>query len=388
MNAVDELPPETAAAPADEHDQRDERPIHLAKCAECAEAVRYRPSVSGASFTLVDDAPGASYGIGEHGRPLCPGGHGEMTIADDQLKPAHEAVAEVIAKQADTVPVQRSLPGVVPVFNFEGAYKELEDKAVEVDALHREYQLRAEDARDAKKRWDGAAELYTKMALEFRRRRQAKVPSDDAPPARSPRLVKCTWEAQHADETCPLCNENDFVSPMVLAEVFGNVDTLPPADAEAHVADVEKLPRGLETRETVRRARRRLNIVHPRSPSIDRLDGRGAEGRHSSGRPAARHQERRYRGRRASSARAADGARQAARAPRSANDDAGYEPQRCSICDTVLPRENNCDPLRGHRLRRRRLHRQAPKAKGTGHHYPAKGKKKSAAKGASRRPRS
>jgi hypothetical protein len=43
------------------------------------------------------------------------------------------------------------------------------------------------------------------MALKFAARRQAKGldPTTRRPAARSPRLVKCTWEAQHADDVLP-----------------------------------------------------------------------------------------------------------------------------------------------------------------------------------------
>jgi hypothetical protein len=118
--AVAERPVEATAA---------ERPIHLAKCAECAQAVKFQPTASGASFLLVDADPEATFGIGEHGRPMCPDGHGEMEIADDQLKPAAEAFREVArthGRAAATPPVQRIAPGRVAPVQLRGRYAELD----------------------------------------------------------------------------------------------------------------------------------------------------------------------------------------------------------------------------------------------------------------------
>lgn len=215
-------------------------PIHQARCMapECGVAVRYQPTVSGAGFTLPDGGEQV-FGVGEQGRPVCPNGHGEMAIADDQLPNTAEAFAlaqEKLAAAAGHAEQQR-LPGVVMPFNFQGAYLELEDKAVEVDRLHADYKAIAEEARDAKKAWEKAAELHVKMAIECRRRRRAKEgePSEDLLDAseREPatNLVRCKWEEQHPDESCPLCSEG----------------TVPdcPRDSIGHVDEIEKL---LETR--------------------------------------------------------------------------------------------------------------------------------------------
>ena len=184
--------------------ERTSRTAHLARCTQCDFTVTFEPSVTGTSFFLVGSD--AALGIGPNGRPVCPNGHGEMEIADDQI-PAAEAISEVARLQH---PQQADLPGIIPPFNYQGAYLELEAKAVEVDELHREYVTAAEEARDAKKSWDKAAELFTKMAIEFQRRRREKVSAGD--PIADVNPARCTFEQLHPDQTCPICvSEKDDV---------------------------------------------------------------------------------------------------------------------------------------------------------------------------------
>lgn len=97
-------------------------------------------------------------------------------------------VAEAFEQVAEQITEQQSLPGIIPPFNFERCYLELEEKAAEVDALHREYEDAAREARDAKKAWDKAAEIFTAMALRFRQARREKTErAADEPWARSGR---------------------------------------------------------------------------------------------------------------------------------------------------------------------------------------------------------
>jgi hypothetical protein len=255
---------------------------------------------------------------------------------------------------------------------------ELEQQAVIVEARQKDYEDDARVAKDSKKAWDEAEEKFTKMALEFRRRRQAKDDPIDAPDtaARSPRLVKCTWEAKHADERCPLCNEDEPISPMVLEEIYGNIDKLPPADAEAHVDKVDLFLIRLEVRETLEAleaidtfipdrvitdwtseerkavtlyADQQLDLKNGLEPMVesDRLDRPTVLGRpHIPARVDA------------------DGV------------------QVCTICTVRIPREANDDPYRESDLVGVDCAGKAPKATGPDHHYPDTGKKKAPAKGA------
>jgi hypothetical protein len=212
--------------------QPDEQPEHLARCTECAVTVRFRRTASGSGFMILGYSGvdgDVTFGVGPTTIPECPNGHGEMAIADDQL-PAAEAFA--LAQEKLNAPSQPNLPGVVLPFNFQGAYLELEEKALEVDRLHGEYKSAAEEAKDAKKAWDKAAELYTKIALELRRRRKAKEGEpaadllDESEREPSTNLVRCKWEAKHPGVSCPKCTEaRDEVQSAI--------------DSEAHVEEVD-----------------------------------------------------------------------------------------------------------------------------------------------------
>lgn len=234
-SAVEENPADAPAA---------ERPIHLARCAECATAVKYQLTASGAGLILFEAAPDAIFGLSANGIPICPQGHGEMSIADETLKPAADAIAEALELQeAESGPTQRTLPGVFPAFNYQGAYLELEQQAVECDRLRREHEDDAKTSRESKKDWDEAEALYTKMALEFRRRRREKAgePKDAADMSadinRQADREPCTWEAKHPGVTCALCS-NEFIAAVV-TRVLGQ--TVAPPDAVAHADDVERL---------------------------------------------------------------------------------------------------------------------------------------------------
>jgi hypothetical protein len=163
---------------------------------------------------------------------------------------------------------------------------------------------------------------------------------------------------------------------MVLEEVFGNVDKLPPADAEAHVDKVDQLLIWLEVRETLEAleaidtfisdrvitdwtaeerkavtlyADQQLDLKNGLEPMVesDRLDRPTVLGRpHIPARVDA------------------DGV------------------QVCSICTVRIPREANDDPYRESDLVGVDCAGKAPKATGPDHHYPDTGKKKAPAKGA------
>jgi hypothetical protein len=146
--------------------------------------------------------------------------------------------------------VQGDLPGIIPPFNYQGCYLELEAKAAEVDALHDEYIDAKEVAADAKKAWDKAAELYTKMALEFRRRRQSK--GDDSPSLAEPtsRALACTWDKAHPDEACPFCDTTLTIEQRAaIVRVIG--EEILPTEANGHADQVVTYRTKLDVAETV-----------------------------------------------------------------------------------------------------------------------------------------
>lgn len=191
--------------------------IHLARCATCGNSVRFKPLASGFGFSLPDPVD-ATYGVGPEGRPECPNGHGEMAIADDQM-PADDAIDQVREQLAGgpMEPLQGTLPGIVPAFNYQGAYLDLEQKAVEVDRLKSEWETDKEAAAASKKAWEKAAELYTKMALEFQRRRREKVDTGSA--IADLDTSRCAWEQAHPDAHCPQCTDEKNQAPEHVAEI-------------------------------------------------------------------------------------------------------------------------------------------------------------------------
>ena len=183
---VDPITPDTPPPPA---------AIHLARCATCDFSVRYSPSSNGHGFVLLDSD--RALGIGDDGRPICPNGHGEMGIADDRL-PIEQAIGQV-AEQLNAH--QPRLPGIVPAFNYAGAYLELETMSVEADRLHRIWEEDARQAKDSKTQWEEASKRRDKAALEFRRRRLDKgeavnIPTDIDEPA-APDYA-ALWDAVNA----------------------------------------------------------------------------------------------------------------------------------------------------------------------------------------------
>lgn len=203
-----------------------EQPEHFAKCGECPAAVRYRQTASGGGMFWLEKIgvdQETNFGIGDNGLPLCPFGHGEMVLADESL-PAHEAITEASDRLSHAQ--QASLPGIIPAFNYKDVYMELEEQALRVDDAKRQYDDDKAVAAESKKAWEKAAELYTKMALEFRRRRQEKAagPAEPEPEAEG-RLLPCLFEQRNPQVPCPLC-------------AAGTHDT--PRDSEGHVDAAEK----------------------------------------------------------------------------------------------------------------------------------------------------
>lgn len=226
-------------------------PAHLAKCAECSAAVKFRPNVTGTGFFLVDADPDATFGVGEHGRPVCPNGHGEMSIADDQLKPVPEAFADAQAMllKAEGEAVQAALPGVFPAFNFEAVFKEIVEQAQRVERLKANYDDAKAEATEAKKSLDKAAELLMKMTLEFERRRKEKPETETASePAPAPvERTPCIWELAHEGAPCPICAKR--LSDATIFRILSVFEAAP--DAQAHAEDVETLLAGLQVEEIV-----------------------------------------------------------------------------------------------------------------------------------------
>jgi hypothetical protein len=235
----------------------EEPTVHLARCAECGHSVRFRPNSSGNGFFL-DGAHATEplYGIGEHNRPICPDGHGEMEIADDRL-PIEQAI-EQVAEQINAT-TQR-LPFPSPPFNYEGALHEIFEKQQAVAILEGKFNDADERRKKAKAALDeGHSQLSDLIATlqereqdrlhEIARREAAAVaghPEDTT-------LVRCAWELAHPDEQCPVC-----LDP-VEAEGAGCGDTA--RDSSLHVEAVERFIHQRQTSAIVDRLSEEARLV-------------------------------------------------------------------------------------------------------------------------------
>lgn len=194
----------TTAAVEEQPETTTEQPVHLARCRECSVKVWYRSTSSGGGFMIVDhnhSDPSPTFGSSAANLPMCPDGHGEMELCDEQAVPVAEAFQQVADKLAE--PVQTSLPGIVPDFNYAGAYLDLEATAVEVAALHKQAKDDAETAKESKKAWEKAAERYQRMAIVYRDRRREKVAQGEAVLDTAADL--CRFEQLSPGVPCPLC---------------------------------------------------------------------------------------------------------------------------------------------------------------------------------------
>jgi hypothetical protein len=203
-----ELEPATAI-------EKEERPIHLAKCSECSAAVRFRPTSSGAGFAVLERigvSDDTNFGVGASGGPLCPNGHGEMHLADEQL-PVEEAFALAQEQLRETRPPR--LPFPAPPFNYEGALHEIFEKQSEITRLEIKFNDADERRKKAKASLDEAREELGKMIDVIREREedrlaelQRRQDNIDAGHPEDTNLVRCRWEEQHPGETCPMCTSD------------------------------------------------------------------------------------------------------------------------------------------------------------------------------------
>jgi hypothetical protein len=239
---VEELSAEIDRQTAEQLASEMDGPVHRAKCVECAHAVDFRSMASGRSFILVDPSPDAVYGVGESGRPICPNGHGEMALADDQFKPAADAFAEAAARLEEAQ--QASLPGVFPTFDFAAVFKEIVEQAQCVERLKADYDEAKQEAADAKKALDKSAELLMRITLEFERRRKEKAAGPNDASFAAPSAIQCVWDQQHPEDPCPLC-------AMGNGQAFFAGLTIAPIHAQAHADQVIEYRTTLDVQATL-----------------------------------------------------------------------------------------------------------------------------------------
>jgi hypothetical protein len=188
----------------------EERPMHGAVCDECKHTVAFRMTASGGGFMVINhgyEDHEVSFGVGPNGGPMCPLGHGEMTVADDRL-PASEAIGQV----ADAV-AQR-IPFANPAFNDENALEAIFAKNHEFEGFEKVYLDLKEKTKRAKDDMDECAVEQKKLIQHFEQakaerqaeneRRAAAVARGEDPDAP---LEKCRFEQLHPGVPCPQCSD-------------------------------------------------------------------------------------------------------------------------------------------------------------------------------------
>lgn len=146
---------------------------HRAVCAECKAHVTYALLASGHGFMVLESSePELVFGVGESGQPVCPHGHGEMQLADEQI-PAVDAISQV-AEQVNGSPEQRALFDTRKPFNMAGALDAIAEKNRAVKWAHDRYEESKADTADAKKTWEREAKQLQELIDELESRRQAK----------------------------------------------------------------------------------------------------------------------------------------------------------------------------------------------------------------------
>lgn len=171
---------------------------HLAKCAQCPAGLKFHSSASGHGMTVLEHygvTVDTTFGIGEGGRPLCPNGHGEMTLSDEQLSAA-EAITQVSAQVNGSAvsPTQAQLFEMSQPFNFEGAWMDIEVKNGVVAELARVYEDDAARAKRSRKLLEEAQTLLSRMIETYHERRVKKAREAEA---------RIEMQAAHEEPTSP-----------------------------------------------------------------------------------------------------------------------------------------------------------------------------------------
>lgn len=182
----------------------EERTVHQAKCRECATTVTFKANATGTGFVLVGHTapdPEATFGASAMGLPLCPDGHGEMQITDEQI-PAADAIRQV-AEQVNGEAQQMGLPGVgAELFNYRDCYLEFEKKFLERKLLKDTEDEDHERYKESKKKREKCDEVISKMGLEFARWRAEKAAQSR--PGSDTAIGICRFEQLHPGVPCPL----------------------------------------------------------------------------------------------------------------------------------------------------------------------------------------
>ena len=184
------------------------RPAHRAVCADCLMGVTFRSTASGAGFTVLGHSgtdPELTFGISEVGLPMCPNGHGEMQIADEE--PVEDAFAHVAEQIQAATPVGLPFPNP---FNADGALESIFAKNHEFQDCEKRYTDLKGRTKDAKEEMDECAKKLKALILDYEKlsddrareieRRQAAIERGEDPDAE---VVVCRFALLHPGVPCP-----------------------------------------------------------------------------------------------------------------------------------------------------------------------------------------
>ena len=166
-----------AAADAPDLPPTPDAPEHFAICraGQCRAALKYRVTSHGGGVMQIETMGvdfDQVFAFSRAGVPICPHGHGEMVLQDEDV-PVAEAITTAAA--AASVPSQAQLFELAKPFNFEGAWLEIESKQGEIDELARDHE---HDAEEAKKSRKALEEARTTLGLMVNRWREQRLKKD------------------------------------------------------------------------------------------------------------------------------------------------------------------------------------------------------------------
>lgn len=153
---------------------------HKAVCRECDAHVTYALTSSGHGFMVLETSEAdVSFGQSDSGLPLCPRGHGEMLLADEQI-PVADAITQAAELQGSEnghgTPAQRALFDTRKPFNLEGALEAIAEKNRAVQWAHDRYDRAKTEASDARKTWEREAKQLQDLIVDLNDKREARAP--------------------------------------------------------------------------------------------------------------------------------------------------------------------------------------------------------------------
>lgn len=206
---------------------------HYARCEACKAGVHFTPCGSGFSIvTYCGYEHGTSFGVGPNGFPVCPvPGHGEMQLADEQLKPAHEAIAEAAEKvTAAEEPSQPKLFQTFKPFNSDAALKQIAEKNRSVQSAKSYYDGAKGQAATARKAWEREAEQLQTLIAEYDRKKKD----------RDQQIANAKEKARLAEEAaCAGVQASESENPPVLSSEHPTTEAV---DVPAAVVQPEPQP--------------------------------------------------------------------------------------------------------------------------------------------------